>query len=91
MNVQFLSDIFGLIGVLALAWPAVHVCRYALKAAYLSEMRKNLDPKLRDQLAVTIGNLHKIRDSWSKPKAVCLIGGTICAGLSYALPILENF
>lgn len=87
----FIANLLGLASVILLAIPAIHVSRYALKAAQISALRPVFrDQRMREQIDRTIGELNAIRDSWSDGKARCLVLGIVAGAASYALPVLAN-
>lgn len=87
----FIANLLGLTSVILLAIPAIHVSRYALKAAKISALRPVFrNPRMRAQIDQTIGELNAIRDSWSDGKARCLVLGIIAGAASYLLPVLSN-
>jgi hypothetical protein len=83
---QILVNLTGLSGALLLLYPAVHVARYALKAARLAELRHRFEEPLRTELDRTQQQLSAIRDNWGRGKTYAFIAGTTLTVLSYALP-----
>ena len=88
----FIANLCGLAGVVLLAVPALHVSRYALKAASLARLRPDVrkDPRLRRQLETTIGELNTTRDSGHRGKALLLIGGMVAGAASYVIPVVVD-
>ena len=84
---QFAANAAGLAGVLCLAVPALHVSKYALKAAELSRMRGQFTGPLKTRVQRTVDELRDIRDSWNRPKSFLLIAGTCLSLLSYGIPV----
>ncbi len=87
---QDLQNVLGLVGVMLLAVPAWHVNRYALLLARLSPKVEIRSPAFEQRRAELQRKLQAQRDSWVPWKSWCLVGGTVAAGLSYAIPFLPR-
>jgi hypothetical protein len=85
------ANITGLLGVLLLAIPALHVNHYALLIARISAPKVNVqsDAAARRRKEL-VNSLATLKSRWSPWKAWCLIGGTVCAAASYTLAIVAR-
>lgn len=75
----------GLLSVVLLAVPALHAARYARLLSRLHRIPRSRGTVGQAAIEQARASLQAQRDSWTRLKGFCLLAGTLCAGLSYAL------
>jgi hypothetical protein len=78
----------GLLGVVLLAVPALHVNRYGRLLARTSGGEAT-SPALQKKRTQLLAKLKHIQESWTFWKGASLIAGTILAGISFVLGLLK--
>jgi len=91
VSLAVLGNAFGLAGVVLLAVPAWHAGRYAwlvTKAEATPAVALDLEA-WRQRRLERLADLRRLRDSWGWWKTGCLGGGTLLAGASYLILLLD--
>jgi hypothetical protein len=76
------ASLSGFASVCLLSVPAIHVMRYAYLASRISVKRVQMEGELREIADQNAKDLEALRDRWVFWKFLCLVFGTIAAGLA---------
>ena len=82
----------GLVGIACLAVPALHANKYGKLIYRLSTIKGQFaDPNINKLRRELLQSLRELQSEWTPWKSRLLIGGTILAGLSYALGLIKVY
>ena len=89
---QVISNACGLVGTLCLTVPALRLNSIAKKISHVSkiEFSDKSDPFFNHQVVEILGNLTKLRDSWTSVDQSCLFAGLALLFISYLINIIAG-
>lgn len=82
------ANVVAVVSVGLLAVPAFHVVRYAHLASRVSRKRSRMTAELAAIADQAVKDLEALRDRWVFWKFLCLLLGTVAAGLAPVLALL---
>lgn len=90
MLTDILTSLFGLVGIVLLAVPAIHADRYGLKISKLARMTSPIKSPLADEIkADAMSSLERVQFDWSWKLSACLRAGTLLTVLSQVLALYK--